>query len=211
MITARTESAPAIVRRRAFAAAFAALALTLTGCAGQAVDPATTPAPATVTDVAQQPGHATAPSGQAPGTVRLPEGGTATLIRKEVTENGSLPIPEGLDEATWWGAEVGAAKGVTLLSGHVNWKGALGPFDELWRDHAGAEITVADTAGGHWTYRVTEAVTVPKDALPAQAGRLFDQAGPHRLVLVTCGGDYVGGTEGYQDNRIVTAEPVSGP
>lgn len=150
-------------------------------------------------------------AGQQPGTVRLPGGGTAELVRKEVTSDGTLPIPESLNEATWWGAELGAPRGVALLSGHVNWQGQKGPFDELWRNRAGDEVSVVDTAGGHWVYRVTDVVTLHKDELPAHAEQLFDQTGAHRLVLVTCGGDYVGGTDGYQDNRILTAELVSRP
>jgi hypothetical protein len=146
--------------------------------------------------------------GQRPGTVLLPEGGTAKLVRTEVNADGILPIPRGLNDAAWWGVKVGSDYGATLISGHVNWSGIKGPFDELWRIRDGQEVTVADAAGGRWTYRVREVVTVHKNALPLQAPRLFAQDGPHRLVLVTCGGDYLGGTDGYQDNRVIIATPV---
>ncbi len=149
--------------------------------------------------------------GQRPGTVRLPEGGTARLVRSEVNGNGVLPIPRGLGDAAWWGVRLGADNGASLISGHVNWGGAKGPFDELWRIQDGQEVTVTDAAGGLWIYRVREIVTVHKNDLPAQAARLFAQDGPHRLVLATCGGDYLGGTDGYRDNRVVIATPVSGP
>ncbi|WP_410583207.1 class F sortase [Amycolatopsis sp. lyj-108] len=151
------------------------------------------------------------PAGQAPGTVKLPGGGTAKLIRKELTADGTLPIPEGLDEATWWGAKLGADQGASLLSGHVNWKGKKGPFDELWRLKAGQQVDVVDTDGGKWVYKIDEIVTVHKTKLAEQAEKLFGPDGPHRLVLVTCGGEYVGGTDGYEDNRIVTASLVSRP
>ncbi|SFB28348.1 Sortase family protein [Amycolatopsis marina] len=148
---------------------------------------------------------------QRPGTVRLPEGGTARLVRRELTDDGTLPIPDSLEEATWWGAGLGAERGAALLSGHVNWNRVKGPFDELWRNRPGQEVRVVDTEGGAWTYRITEVVTVDKHDLPSVAERLFGQDGPHRLVLVTCGGDYVGGTDGYSDNRIATAELVRRP
>ncbi|RSM77388.1 sortase [Amycolatopsis sp. WAC 01375] len=150
-------------------------------------------------------------TGQAPGTVKLPGGGTAKLIRKELTADGTLPIPEGLDEATWWGAKLGADQGASLLSGHVNWKGKKGPFDELWRLKAGQQVDVVDTDGGKWVYKIDEIVTVHKTKLAEQAEKLFGPDGPHRLVLVTCGGEYVGGTDGYEDNRIVTASLASRP
>jgi sortase (surface protein transpeptidase) len=97
------------------------------------------------------------------------------------------------------------------LSGHVNWKGQKGPFDELWRVKGGQEVDVVDTAGGKWVYKISDIVTVDKSKLDQSAPQLFGQDGPHRLVLVTCGGDYVGGTEGYAENRIVTADLVSHP
>jgi hypothetical protein len=151
------------------------------------------------------------PAGQQPGTIQLPGGGTAKLVRQELTDDGTLPIPQGLDEAAWWGAKLGAEQGAVVLSGHVNWKGQKGPFDELWRLKDGQNIEIVDTAGGRWVYRVGEILTIHKDNLAERADALFGQDGPHRLVLVTCGGDYVGGTEGYADNRIVNASLVSRP
>lgn len=160
---------------------------------------------------AVQQSEVVADTGQAPGTVKLPGGGTAKLIRKELTADGTLPIPEGLDEATWWGSKLGADQGASLLSGHVNWKGEKGPFDELWRLKTGQEVNVVDTDGGKWVYKIGEIVTVHKTKLAEQAEKLFGPDGPHRLVLVTCGGEYVGGTDGYEDNRVVTASLVSRP
>jgi hypothetical protein len=43
--------------------------------------------------------------------------------------------------------------------------------------------------------------------LPGRAQELFGQDGAHRLVLVTCGGRWVGGHDGYEENRVVIAEP----
>ncbi|SDY11577.1 Sortase family protein [Amycolatopsis xylanica] len=171
-------------------------------------EPVPTPDPTVASKVAAS---VDAAPGQKPGTVMLPGGGTAKLVRVEVTKKAVLPIPQGLDEAAWWGAKLGADKGAALLSGHVNWAGKKGPFDVLWGMSNGQDVTVMDTAGGKWVYRVTSVVTLHKNDLPKQARALFGQTGPHRLVLVTCGGDYVGGTQGYRDNRVVTAELVSRP
>ncbi|MFI9011906.1 class F sortase [Actinosynnema sp. NPDC053489] len=150
-----------------------------------------------------------APPGQRPGTVRLPAGGSATLVRSEVTAAGVLPIPEALGEATWWGVDLGAAEGATVLAGHVNWKGLTGPFDELWRARAGQDVTVVDTAGRTFRFRVARVETVRKDDLPSRAVELFGPRGERRLVLVTCGGRWVGGATGYEENQVVTATPVT--
>ncbi|MFD7655209.1 class F sortase [Actinosynnema sp. NPDC059797] len=162
--------------------------------------------PATTTTATTPP---PAPAGQRPGTVKLPRGGLATLVRAEVSADGVLPVPEGVGEATWWGVELGAAEGATVLAGHVNWRGATGPFDELWRASVGQAVTVVDTAGKAFEYRVGAVEAVRKDDLPNRAVELFGPRGGHRLVLVTCGGRWVGGDTGYEENQVVTATPVT--
>ncbi|GAB3430437.1 class F sortase [Actinophytocola sediminis] len=163
--------------------------------------PTPTPTPPRATEHAPEPAPRRA---QAAGTVRLAEGGTAVLVRAEVLD-GVLPVPDDLGEATWWGADPGAGDGATVLAGHVNWNGAVGPFAELWRARTGDLVTVVDQAGDALGYEVTDVLTLDKDELPQRAAQLFDQAGAHRLVLVTCGGRWVGGTSGYADNRVVIA------
>lgn len=154
------------------------------------------------------PGPAATPDRQPPGTVRLVDGGSATLVRRAVVD-GVLPVPDDLGEATWWGADPDADAGATVLAGHVNWNGAIGPFAELWRSRAGDPVRVVDRGGRAADYTVSEILTLDKDELPRRAAGLFAQDGPHRLVLVTCGGRWVGGSDGYAENRIVIAVPVS--
>lgn len=147
--------------------------------------------------------------GQRPNTIRLPDGGTATLVRKEIVgPNAVLPVPENLNEATWWGAGLGANSGASVFAGHVNWQGKVGPFAELWQAQVNEDVVVKDEAGKEWKYRVSQLVTVHKDELPAKADELFSQGGAHRIVLVTCGGRWLGGATGYAENRIVIADPA---
>jgi hypothetical protein len=150
-------------------------------------------------------------TGQAPVQLALPGGGTAKLVQEDLDADGALKIPEGLDEAAWWGAKLGADHGVALLSGHVNWKGKKGPFNELWQVKQGQEVKLTDAAGGAWVYKVDATETIHKSELAGRSEQLFSPDGPHKLLLVTCGGEYVGGTEGYEDNRVVTASLVSRP
>ncbi|MGW5055151.1 class F sortase [Actinokineospora sp. NPDC004072] len=147
------------------------------------------------------------PKAQSPGTVRLRGGGEARLVRAELGPDATLPVPDDLREATWWGADLAAAEGATVLAGHVNWQGRTGPFAELWDARVGDPVSVVAPDGQVWDFQVGEVVTLPKDDLPARADELFGQAGPHRLVLVTCGGRWVGGADGYESNRIVVAFP----
>jgi len=68
--------------------------------------------------------------------------------------------------------------------------------------------TVVLRGDGHIeSYRVSSIVSVPKDALATRSGA-FDQTGDHRLVLITCTGNYDAGRGGYEDNLVVTATAV---
>ncbi|MDS0137485.1 MULTISPECIES: class F sortase [unclassified Amycolatopsis] len=190
-------------------------ALPAAGAAGAAAavpspSPAATSSPAPAAPAAGTPSPSAPPPSPPPqprGTVRLPAGGTATLVRKDLGPGGELPVPTDLGQATWWGASLDAAGGASVFAGHVNWRGATGPFAELWTAQVGAEVTIVDSAGQSWRYRIAQLVTVHKSDLPARADYLFGQSGPHRVVLVTCGGRWVGGSDGYEENRVVIAEP----
>jgi hypothetical protein len=170
-------------------------------------DPTTAPPPPAAqpeAPPAAQPAQP-APPAQPKNTVRLARGGTATLVPKEVVD-GVLPVPDGVREAAWWGAALDAGSGATVFAGHVNWRGATGPFAELWQAKPGDLVTVVDRNGAVHQFRVRQLVTVHKNDLPSRAQELFGQDGPHRLVLVTCGGRWVGGSDGYEENRIVIAD-----
>lgn len=147
------------------------------------------------------------PSAQPANTVRLARGGTATLVPMEVVD-GVLPVPDGVREAAWWGAPLDGQTGATVLAGHVNWRGAKGPFSELWQSKLGDQATVVAPDGRVFQFRVRQLVTVHKTDLPSRAQELFGQDGKHRLVLVTCGGRWVGGQDGYEENRVVIAERI---
>lgn len=146
---------------------------------------------------------------QLPNTIRLPLGGSAYLVHGQVDANGSLPVPSALNQAVWWGTGPTASAGATVFAGHVNWAGSIGPFAELWKDGPGAIVTIRDNAGAEHHYQVTQALVINKNDLPKQADTLFAPTGPPRLVLATCGGEWIGGTTGYDDNRVLIATPMA--
>lgn len=168
--------------------------------------PTTTPAN---TEANRQAAATTQTASQLPNTVRLPHGGTAYLMHGEVSPDGSLTMPPGVNQAIWWGSQLNAQTGATVFAGHVNWAGVTGPFAELWQDKVGDIVTVRDTAGTLWLFRVTQVLTLSKSQVPQEAPSLFSPSGPHRVVLATCGGEWVGGVLGYADNRVLIATPVT--
>jgi len=176
--------------------------------ASAAPAPAQQPAPAAQPGAGPRQPRPPAPAPEpSPGTVRLAHGGTAALVRREVGTDGVLPIPNSLHQASWWGAALDATAGATVLAGHVNWRGATGPFAELWQSKAGDRVLITDQGGTRRSFVVAQVITLHKDELPSRAQELFGQQGPHRLVLVTCGGRWVGGEFGYASNQIVVANP----
>jgi Sortase domain len=176
----------------------------------------TAPAPATTAPTSTAPSpESAAPAAPPPvrpqprGSIRLPNGGTAALVREELGPDGALPVPDDLGQAAEWGAAIGSANGASVFAGHVNWGGASGPFAELWSARIDAPVIVVDSGGKTWTYRITQIITVHKDELPQRADELFSQQGAPRVVLVTCGGEWIGGVTGYDENRVVIAEPAA--
>jgi hypothetical protein len=176
----------------------------------------TTPIRTTTTTTAAPPANSGADAvrpaqgTQLPNTIRLPKGGSAYLVHVQVADDGSLPIPSGVDQAVWWGTGLTAAAGATVFAGHVNWAGVTGPFAELWNDTKGDVIAIRDNTGKQWRFQVTQVLTLNKSQLPQQAPTLFAASGPHRIVVATCGGEWVGGTLGYADNRVLVAVPING-
>lgn len=196
----------------AVVAALATVVVIVTGDSGQPANAAgqAPAAPAELSVTLPPSSSAPAEEAQPPGSVRLPDGATAQLVQRELTEDNTLPIPQDLDKATWWGAGLGQS-GAMLLSGHINWKGEEGPFKELLRIQPGQQVVVLDDTGAEWTYQVRDVRKVAKEELPAVAPELFGQSGEHRLVLVTCGGDFVGGSTGYSSNVIAIADLEGSP
>ena len=68
------------------------------------------------------------------------------------------------------------------------------------------EVEVLDGDGTTHRYEVVGREAISKQALPVD--RIFARDGPPRLVLVTCGGEYVPELRSHRDNVVVTAVPV---
>lgn len=107
----------------------------------------------------------------------------------------------------WWrgGARPGEPRGSTLITGHTVSSGG-GAFDDLDRLGRGDRVRVRTTAGVVG-YVVERTVVFRKGRLARQARKVFSQAVPGRLVLVTCA-DWNGSA--YLSNTVVFARPAGG-
>jgi LPXTG-site transpeptidase (sortase) family protein len=144
-----------------------------------------------------------------PGTpvqVSVPRLGISARVLGIRARGGALIPPSNPRLVGWWsdGARPGATKGSAIITGHTVHTGG-GAFDNLDRMRAGDAVKVT-TPKGTIAYAVVTVAIYRKGTLAKQAARLFDQAVPGRLVLVTCE-DWNGTT--YLSNAVVIAKPVT--
>ncbi|MFK4299177.1 sortase (surface protein transpeptidase) [Arthrobacter sp. GAS37] len=108
-------------------------------------------------------------------------------------------------------APIGAAKGSTLIAGHVNFADwSPGALWNLSKAVKGAHAYITDASGKQFTYTITTARTLTRKPLPADT---YATDGPPQLTIVTCAG--TPGPDGkvlnYDQNTIITATPIRGP
>lgn len=144
-----------------------------------------------------------------PTRMVLPSGRQAPVQVSDVAEDGSLVIPDRPDTVGWWdgGAHAGDPSGSLVIAGHVDSRTyGLGALAELKWAKAG-EVIVLQAGKKRQRYRIQRALQINQQSL-AQDDEFFSQAGPHRLVLITCGGPFDRAKHRYRDNYVVVALPL---
>jgi LPXTG-site transpeptidase (sortase) family protein len=194
--------------------------LILTGCAGTGIISSAAGAPGSAaTASTEQPGPAqTARVGHpadstrirfVPERLTLPGGAAAAAVFPAQTVDGELKVPTNVEHVGWWdgSAEAGDPFGSTVIAGHVDSATqGIGFFARLLRIKVGAKVAVQGS-GHRLTYKVVSVQTVAKWALASDSAA-FAQTGPHRLVLITCTGNYHRDRGGYDRNLVVIAAPL---
>ncbi len=145
--------------------------------------------------------------GPPPVRVSLPVIGVrdAVVVDVGVQRNGELEVPAAT-EVGWYrfGARPGGP-GSTVLAAHIAYNGVDGVFRRLANVRPGAEVLVGLADGSQQRYVVTAVERFDKDELPKS---LFATTGPSQVVLITCGGAFNRELQSYEDNIVVTAQPV---
>jgi hypothetical protein len=185
--------APDIGRPRAVAAA----------SSGTATAPSATPTVPGPTPTA--PERAGAPTGLVlPGATR-----PVPLVAIGALPSGALALPDRPTVVGWWaaGAVPGDPAGTAVIAGHIDSAAdGAGPLRRLLDLRLGDVIQVTDAAGGRHAFALTSRTTYRKRDLPPD---LFQQDGPARLALITCGGAFDRRSGSYADNVVVLAAPVT--
>lgn len=180
-------------------------------------EPVVRAAPLTVAPSAPSPGPVprSTPSGVAvspPVHLDVPAVDvSADVVPAGVLPDGALDVPPDPRVVGWWssGAVPGAPAGTVVLAAHVDASGVgAGPMVRLVEAPLGTEVRVGTADGDVATYAVAERRSYAKaDGLPRE---VYRADGPHRLVLVTCGGVFDARTGHYSDNVVVVATEVAG-
>jgi len=122
---------------------------------------------------------------------------------------GNMALPPDPAHAGWYeyGPAPASPAGATVIAAHVDTLTyGIGPFAAFADAAPGTEIVLTDTAGAVRTYAVSTVDTT--DKLDVVWASVFDRAGPSRLIVVTCGGEFDYSTRHYLSNVIVVATPV---
>ena len=133
----------------------------------------------------------------------------APIVPVGLEEDGAMEIPDRAAEIGWYdpdglGVRPGAT-GTAVFAGHVDsrsqGRGALYHLRDLQVGEI-SEVDLDDGSVQRWL--VTELIQYPKDVLPLT--EVFTWAGPPRLVVITCGGEFDRTVRSYSDNIVVYAE-----
>jgi len=207
-----------ILRRAVAATAAAALVVGLAPAA--LAVPAPAPPPEPVVPAAAAPTTRPAePATPLPRKVAAPRrlsvpalGVDTTIYQVGLDRRRNVQIPEDIRTVGWYklGVPPGVNRGNAVIVGHRDATGGRrGAFYYLGTLKPGQVVSVRTSAKETLRYRIDSVKSLRKQGLPYD--KYFAVDGPHRLVLISCGGYYDRNNGGYQDNVIVTAKPLFTP
>ncbi len=167
------------------------------------------PSPTTPVPTAREARSAAGDTRFVPERIDLP-GGAYSAVVPVATVGNELVVPEDPTKVGWWDGSsyVGDPYGSTVIAGHVDvFDRGIGFFFRLWNIKVGERV-VLSAGDVRQAYQITTVRQVPRTDLVDDA-EAFDIAGPPRLVLITCAGEFRPDRGGYSRNLIVVARPVS--
>jgi hypothetical protein len=142
-----------------------------------------------------------------PTLIAIPSLGVRAKVVEVLTaDDGSIATPKGDPVRTtgWYGlGPTPGEAGTAVIVGHVDTDTEPAVFARLGQARQGAVVEVSRRDSGTVQFTIDAVRSYPKTAFPAD--EVFAKAGRPRLVLVTCGGEWVGGDIGYAENLIAFA------
>ncbi|MFG2057349.1 class F sortase [Micromonospora sp. NPDC048930] len=131
---------------------------------------------------------------------------TAPITPVGQARDGSVDVPPLTqhNQTGWYDrGAVPGEPGRAIIVGHVDTKSGPAVFYHLRDLKPGDRIEVTRSDRSVVTFTVDTVEYFDKANLPAD--RVYGDSGPAELRLITCGGEWLGGRTGYQDNVIAFA------
>ena len=155
----------------------------------------------------------TDPDEPIPVSVHIPDLSVKSdVVPVGVDAENSVVVPDDIQEIGWYAFAAGPmdSQGSVVLVGHrdgvVSGRGAFYGIDQL---KPGDPVILRTSDGSRIKFVVEDAQSVSRERFAELAPEIFSSIGNKRLILITCGGEYVKSAGGYQENVLVTAIPAS--
>ena len=146
-----------------------------------------------------------------PARLQVPSLGIDVTVSPEgVDATGALALSDDPAIASWYryGPTPWSTAGTAVIAAHVDsFDYGVGQFALLLDAPVGTEIVTTSVDGRVARFSVQEVSMIDKTGVDWNA--VFDRTGPHRLALITCGGEFNYDTGHYLSNVIVTAVPIA--
>lgn len=134
----------------------------------------------------------------------------APVSRVGLADDGSIAVPplQRHNEAGWFdGGPTPGQFGPAILVGHADTRTGPSIFHDVTKLHPGARVEVTRSDRSVAVFEVNSVERFGKARLPVD--RVYRDFSRPGLRLITCGGEWKGGSIGYADNIVVFASLVS--
>jgi hypothetical protein len=121
---------------------------------------------------------------------------------------GAMDTPNNIWDVGWYNAgPVPGAPGDAVMDGHAGYPGQPLVFGRLAKIQPGEPIVVLLADGSKQVFTVVSVKSWPVTSVPPS---MFEQAGPPRLTLITCDGQFNTDNKTYS-SRLVVEASYAGP
>ncbi len=143
-----------------------------------------------------------------PSRLIIPDiGVNAFMESRGLTKDNAVDVPKSLWNVSWFNkSSKPGSPGPAMIVGHYSSYGRA-VFANIHKLKPGQKIIVRDDSNQVFSYAVKSIDSYPQAQVP-MAELLGDKQSKPRLVLITCGGQYIKGAHDFTNRTVIRAEIV---